>query len=196
MRTKIELQESKANGHADRLAQMQRLINGLAPDPSEWEYTGQCHDLGKPVGYCACGHEIRYEFILNRKRDGATAVVGSVCIDNYALISPAAAAWMRQDLERMMEEVKEAKKKAEEAKRVEEAEKLHKRWERQVEELRIREEHLKAKSGSDWIPYDMWMALYGKKSVTRIPTYQRTTGYINWYKKTELRIAELLALHK
>ena len=55
----------------------------MAPDPSRWRYTGGYRDAGAyGASSCACGHDIRYEFPIERD-DGASLVIGSTCIDKY-----------------------------------------------------------------------------------------------------------------
>jgi hypothetical protein len=59
-----------------------RLRQAMAPDPSRWYYTGRWHDneeYGR--GHCACGHEIRYEFIIACRDDARSLVIGSTCIE-------------------------------------------------------------------------------------------------------------------
>ncbi len=54
----------------------------MAPDPSRWYYTGKCKDAGEyGESHCACGHEIRYEFIIACEDDARTLIIGSTCIE-------------------------------------------------------------------------------------------------------------------
>lgn len=71
---KIERRTENLN-HAMRIAEKMG-------DPREWSYTGEVLDLGKKGGECACGHGIRYAFIIERQRDNAKLMIGSVCIDS------------------------------------------------------------------------------------------------------------------
>jgi len=64
-----------AGHHLDRLREAMDHV------PSEWRYNGDVRDTGFPGdGRCACGHKIRYEFVIERPRDGAKLVIGSHCI--------------------------------------------------------------------------------------------------------------------
>jgi hypothetical protein len=59
-----------------------RLRQAMAPDPSRWRYTGKVNDTGEYGGSrCACGHEIRYEFIIACEDDARTLIIGSTCIE-------------------------------------------------------------------------------------------------------------------
>jgi hypothetical protein len=59
-----------------------RLRAVMAPDPSRWYYTGQWVDAGEyGESHCACGHEVRYEFIIACKDDERSLVIGSTCIE-------------------------------------------------------------------------------------------------------------------
>jgi hypothetical protein len=54
----------------------------MAPDPSRWYYTGQVNDTGEyGESNCACGHEVRYEFIIACEGDERTLIIGSTCIE-------------------------------------------------------------------------------------------------------------------
>ena len=59
-----------------------RLRAAMAPDPSRWYYTGKCNDAGEyGASSCACGHEIRYEFVIACEDDDRTLIIGSTCIE-------------------------------------------------------------------------------------------------------------------
>jgi len=59
-----------------------RLRAAMAPDPSRWYYTGVWRDTGAyGNSHCACGHEIRYEFLIACMDDPRTLVIGSTCIE-------------------------------------------------------------------------------------------------------------------
>jgi hypothetical protein len=64
----------------------ERLYLGLDSRPTEFNYTGVCNDLGKPVGQCACGHAIRYEYVV-ADSNGISRKLGSECIENYSFLS-------------------------------------------------------------------------------------------------------------
>lgn len=79
--------ESQLNQTAGEASHAAALIAALG-DPSQYEYTGQCIDAGQPVARCACGHQIRYCFIIRHKVNGNTAQVGSTCIGHFEGINP------------------------------------------------------------------------------------------------------------
>lgn len=61
----------------------QRLAAALG-NPARWEYRGDCVDLGRCTGRCACGHcGLRYLFGIHNIDDGRKVVVGSTCIKNF-----------------------------------------------------------------------------------------------------------------
>lgn len=84
MTSAIEKQERAL----EDLAHAQRIADAMAPDPREWEWTGEVNDAGPGASMmpggpkCACGHPIRYQFPLERERDGARVVIGSTCIES------------------------------------------------------------------------------------------------------------------
>lgn len=59
-----------------------KIATAMAPDAKEWSFQGEVVDAGGEGAFCACGHAIRYVFILRRMRDGATLPIGSVCIES------------------------------------------------------------------------------------------------------------------
>jgi len=63
------------------LEHLQRLADGMAPDPREWAYTGEVQDAKGAGARCVCGHPIRWIFVIRRDRDGATLPIGSTCIE-------------------------------------------------------------------------------------------------------------------
>jgi len=69
-----------------------RLRAAMAPDPSHWEFTGEVRDAGAyGASSCACGHDIRYEFLIERG-DGESLIIGSTCIEKYVPVLIAAGA--------------------------------------------------------------------------------------------------------
>lgn len=66
-------------GHRNR-EHLQRLADALTPDPKNWTFTGRVHDRKGENARCACGHPIRWEFVLARLTSPGEASIGSVCI--------------------------------------------------------------------------------------------------------------------
>lgn len=197
MATQIQTAVSYMNAVETTLSQMQRLINGLAPDPREWVYQGYCNDLGAPVGYCACGHPIRFEFVLKRERDGASAVVGSVCIDHYALISPSAAEWMRADLERMLEKIKADKREAERARVQLEVDAALKDYSVELDKLVALADAHRAAKPNVWnkLPLELWRAVEGYNRFPQQCTQEYKTPklYLRWYKTNIGKVQGVIA---
>jgi hypothetical protein len=71
-------------------------------DGSRWEYRGECAELPRATGRCACGHHgLRFLFTLHNIDDGRTAIVGRVCVTTYAGITPATLEAVRADADRL-----------------------------------------------------------------------------------------------
>jgi hypothetical protein len=83
------------NRYAERLA---RVLG----DGAQWEYRGECTDLQRPCGRCACGHEgLRYLFTLHHKLTERTVIVGSVCVETYHGISGQVVAALAAEVDRL-----------------------------------------------------------------------------------------------
>ena len=92
-----------------------RRLSAVLGNGQDWEYRGECIDLGSCTGRCACGHEgLRFLFTIHHKTTGKSVVVGSTCIATYPGISPALADRLERECERM-EDL--ARRKSEGAKR-------------------------------------------------------------------------------
>lgn len=98
-------QESRTN-HA--LA----LLNALAPDPSKWEYRGECFE-GDENSHCACGHPIRWLFPIYLEQQ--VKVVGSTCVNHFAAINPATGGLMLEKLAELQAKLSEQLKAAKRA---------------------------------------------------------------------------------
>jgi hypothetical protein len=70
-------------GNAEHYRRLQQVLG----DGRDWEYRGECTDLGLrgPRGKCSCGHEgLRYLFTIHRIRGGGgKVIVGSTCIGHF-----------------------------------------------------------------------------------------------------------------
>lgn len=67
----------------ENLKHIKRIADAMAPDPTQWEYHGDCIDAGSLVGaQCTCGHPIRYVFPVVNPHDGRTLPIGSTCISS------------------------------------------------------------------------------------------------------------------
>lgn len=81
-----------------------RKLAAVLGSGQNWEYRGECIDLERCTGRCACGHEgLRFLFTIHHKHNGQRVVVGSTCIATYPGISPALADRLEQECERLEE---------------------------------------------------------------------------------------------
>ena len=81
--------------YAERLA-------AVLGDGSRWQYRGECTELSQATGRCSCGHHgLRVLFTLHNMDDGRTAIVGRVCVTQYAGITPATLAAVQATAERL-----------------------------------------------------------------------------------------------
>jgi hypothetical protein len=79
-----------------------RRLSAALGDGSRWEFRGECTELPRADGRCACGHHgLRYLFTLHHKDDGRTAIVGTVCVTQYAGITPATLAAVEAAADRL-----------------------------------------------------------------------------------------------
>lgn len=92
-----------------------KLIQAMDNEPQMWQFSGVVRDLKAECGACACGHLIRYEFVLCRKDNPAkTIVVGSSCVFSAPFIPADLVAAIKAYIARKQEEARQA----EEARRV------------------------------------------------------------------------------
>jgi hypothetical protein len=60
-----------------------RLRRAMAPDPSRWYYPGgepkDAGDYGNK--HCACGHEVKWQYIIKCEDDDRELIIGSTCIE-------------------------------------------------------------------------------------------------------------------
>lgn len=95
-------------------------INGLSTSDkyneakNEWEFNGKVIDYGpikdqKPKQKCnLCGHNVRYAYVLNNTKNGKSIEVGSECIENYIMITPAVLSKMESAKKNLKMEAKKA----------------------------------------------------------------------------------------
>jgi len=94
-----------------RLHYAEKLLAAMGGSPAGWEYTGVVTDAGKAGSKCACEHPIRFEYHW-KHTDGRTLITGSVCVEALPGIGEGIVLRMREDLERLNCERKEAARKA------------------------------------------------------------------------------------
>jgi len=90
-------------------AHLTRLATAMAPDTTEWEFEGEIIDDEEMGSRCACGHPIRYVFVIRRKRDGATLNIGSTCIiQSVPFLTQHGAADLARGLQHANDELKKS----------------------------------------------------------------------------------------
>jgi hypothetical protein len=181
---KIDAMERIAEEKEQSLHHVQALINALG-DPSKWEYRDEMNDTGSMNSRCACGHAIRYEFIIYSP-EGKTAILGSTCIENFSQFNPESAARMKKDYETFMEKVKAELKEQKEKLASEEVEKAKSEFEPVYAEFK---KYIDAKrSPNGYLPYDVYhtynYAFYEhnkiknfKRKITMVKKYKELTEY-------------------
>jgi len=195
--TVISRNQAYVNKANRTLTQMEKLIEALQPNPQEWIYSGECNDLGAPTGECVCGHEIRFEFVVERK--GERKILGSVCIENYAQVSPAMAEWMREDLKRMMDKIRADKKAAEMLAAQEKIQAVRQKYLDAIAEMNcLVDEHIAAKPNSRYpLPYELWQVTSGSKAFrTHSPEYVTPAPYVKWYEKMTAKVYGVIQRNK
>lgn len=111
----IEQTENQIIEQESRASHVLALIEALAPDPSQWEYRGECDDAGAgSEAKCACGHPIRFLFPIYHA-DGRVKIVGSTCVNHFASINPATGQLMLDKLDELNAKLAEQKKAAKRA---------------------------------------------------------------------------------
>ena len=110
---KAEILEQKIEKVSGESAHVSALLLALG-NPSEWAYTGEVIDAGNSEAACACGHPIRYCFLITHPTRGMTQV-GSTCIDHIAGITPLLGERLIAAREALEKELAECKIKAKHA---------------------------------------------------------------------------------
>lgn len=179
--------ETITDQKATNLSHVQALINALG-NPSEWIYEGEMNDCGAPVSTCACGHVIRYEFIIHHP-DGRTNKLGSTCIEHYAAYNPESAEWMKKDYENYLNELATKKKEQKDKLQSEEVQKAKEIFDIVFVEWK---NFINSKKSAQrgWIPYEFYgynnhvyntnakIQNYARKS-TMIQKYNELVEFMN-----------------
>ena len=176
--TKIERLEDDISDRGNSLAYRKKFIDALG-DPSKWEYTGNCTDLGSCCGHCICGHPIRFEFEIeyqNKKK-----IVGSECINHFQFINPELYKKLVDADTKMKEKLKELKRLAKEAEQDKEIEKL--KGEYGIEYEKFIGKYDSYIKQNQRVPYDLWSARNSKTIKKNPPEYTKKGYYITWYGK-------------
>lgn len=190
--TTIERTEQETVEQEVRTAHALALIVALAPDPSAWEYRGQCNDTGpNSNAKCACGHPIRYEFPIYRGVE--SRVVGSTCVEHFAALNPETGALMLAKLEELQSKLAEQKKAAKAAIQQAEVDTLKSQFEAAYSAVKARFDGYRERGV--YAPYELWSRICGRGRVpSHAPEYQRACDYIRWYKQQTARLQATAAV--
>ena len=188
---RLEGELVKAEDKADHF---RRLIHALAPDPREWEFTGEVVDAGSGATAglnpptCACGHPIRYIFLIHRPRDGSQTQVGSTCIGHFSQVAPELGQELEAAAEKLRQELAEKEKAAREAERQVAVDAARQEFEELREAVVTAYEEARRYRGK--APRPLWEVVASNKwSVpSRSPGYTRACDYLRWYKQQSERL--------
>lgn len=110
--------ESQIDAQAGARLWSAALVDALGA-PAEWSFTGRVHDCGEGCTQrldpprCACGHPIRFCFIVTHPTKGETQV-GSECINYFQAAASIHAALLEAEAT-LQQQIAEARRKAERA---------------------------------------------------------------------------------
>jgi hypothetical protein len=207
--TKAEDLARKAEQSTGTAHHVDQLIAHLI-DPTGWELIemvdageGAAKSLNPPR--CACGHPIRFIFIVEATRDlppseawpsgrpkGDRAHVGSVCIQQIAHLAPELAERILAGAKDLERRAAEAQRQAELARKQAEVEAL----ERQFRALhnQLISEFRRYRATGDYAPYELWEAVCHRKHCVpqAPPQYSSPALYIRWYRKHIEQIQRVL----
>jgi hypothetical protein len=197
---KLERKFDAARAAAEHV---EALVKALG-DPSAWKFTHKVIDAGPEAlrsidpPRCACGHPIRFIYLIELTRDlpghraGEQTQVGSVCISHVAALAPELAAEIAAAAERVERELADARRAAAEAARNEEATRLRAEFEavwNQAHDL-----YHSYKSRGQMAPYGLWeVVVHSRRRVPdAAPEYQRTSDLIRWYRRAIERLRAVM----
>lgn len=178
----IDKLESKLEKSQYGNAWRAKLSEALAPDPSEWRFTGEIGEDDSGLAKCACGHSIKYLFHLERERDGKKVIVGSSCIEHYGEANPELVESIKAANEDLKKRIQEEKKAAKRAAQEAEVDKIRDEWESLWNKgYKVYKAY---RDRGEKAPYDLW-EIYGSYYGVALnsPRYKTPKGYINWYKR-------------
>jgi hypothetical protein len=192
MSTTIDRLESEVLEQQDRATHALALLTALAPDPSKWEYRGECFDGGEQ-SKCACGHPIRWEFPIYRENE--VKVVGSTCVNHFAALNPTTGALMLSKLAELEDRLAAAKKAAKAAARQVEVDAARVRFEATLTAARVKFDSYRARGVK--APWELWRAVASYRRVpSKAPEYSRACDYIRWYKQETARLERAMENHE
>lgn len=161
-------------------------------DPSKWTFEGEIIDMGAPTANCTCDHPIRYVFVIHGP-DGATAPVGSECINHFQSYNPALWEKMQKASESFWAARREQEKAEREAAHKVQAEAAKILWQKAktVGQEQI-DEYRKTHPGY-WLPGFLYSIKV--KLNSPIPVYKRTKTYVDFYQREAKAIYSLVVKH-
>lgn len=173
------------------------LLRALSPNPKDWEYTGEMIDLGSPWGggggWCACGHQIRWAFLLHRKTNQAEQVqVGSTCICHFQTINEVTyhdLVEADKALQARLKDAKKAAKKAVQEKNVQAAKETFDTLYAQVQALNS--SYVALGKRTPRILWEAWSSSF--RVPQQPPQYQRASSLLKWYSKQIERLEQVVS---
>jgi hypothetical protein len=191
--TKIDSIERKIRDTNVRVMFIEPFIEKMG-NPREYEYRGECHDLGRVSGYCVCGHPIRYEFLVHHKTGDRVAILGSECIGHFRFIAPELYADLTAAVEKLEKELAEAKKAAKNAKISAKIDEIKPQYDAAY--LKLRDIYTAYAAKRSWknpcpIPYVLWKTWGILRE--NAPEFERKSAYVAWYERNTKKIEKLIA---
>ena len=194
MQTTLDMALGAATHAVGNLQHVHRVAEAMHPDPREWAYTGQVVD-GQGMGaHCACGHPIRFIFVVARTRDGQQLPIGSTCITStvpYLLAE--GAVQLASSLQRALAVHEQALAALEKARRAAEqdaaCQTARQEWQAVRERGRVIIDGYRANGRR--IPYPLWMLWNrGAEKIHCCPHYARVSSSTRWYQQAVIRLRE------
>lgn len=186
MATKVKQIEGQIHKKSRSLHHIEALIAALK-NPSEWEYRGELIDSGPgSTASCACGHPIRYIFVIHHPVYG-TSQVGSTCIEHFKLINPALYEALKAADHGLQEQLNAAKRAAREAEQRANIETLKGAY------VAIRAEIIGM--AEKYIDNFQFRSIYRVEFLRgypkQAPEYQKTGLIVKWYEKHLIGIKDI-----
>ena len=164
----------------DALGHKKALLDALG-NPSLYDFTGDVVDAGKgSISKCACGHPIRWEYIIEHRITNQRAKVGSTCIEHFQFVNPELYEKLTEAVKVTEEEIKEIKRKAKKAENQEKVQKAKKEYEQLATEVYNRYQDYRNRG--EYAPYELWWAATHNCGNCK-KTYKTARRYINWYNR-------------
>lgn len=161
------------------------LIAALG-DPSKWKYTDKCIDGKGGTNYCACGHSIRYIFVI--ENNGKYEYLGSECIKHFKQINPDLYARLSEASDKLQAELSAARKLAREAQQCIEIAALETEFDRLWDAVADRRSELLERRV--YIEYELYR--FGKFHKSGPPEYTKKGLYVKWYKDHTAKLIKFI----